>query len=311
MSLAQPLHPRTELPWLAGSEGEFPMQALLRAMLQHEAAMARSFSALGLIRKEEALSIASTCRLELLDAAQLVRETLGVGDAEPAQGERVPPVMQRLRETVALFNPQAAQEVFRMGITEALQRNALMLLTRAYARELDQHLASLVQALSQRSVEQVARVVRARERIAALVPRALGLRLATRDAAVQARATDFQTYFCAELGLSAEDAVAPPAQADDWTALGLEYCLLNRCWMGLVDDPALALDKRSRITLEAQAQRMPLDAAQWMSALPTEADHDDADFWAVVWPQWAHLTHQTASSVALLSRTMAQAGAPR
>lgn len=308
MSLAQPLHPRTEMPWLAGSEGEFPMQALLRAMLQHEAAMARSFSALGLIRKEEALSIASTCRLELLDAAQLVRETLGVGDAEPAPGERVPPVMQRLRETVALFNPAAAREVFREGITENLQRNALMLLTRSYASELDQHLATLVQALTERSVAQVGRVVRARERIAALVPRALGLRLATRDAAVQARAAEFQAHFCAELGLPAEDAAASLAQADDWTALGLEYCLLNRSWMGLVDDPALALCPRNRQLLEARAQRMPLDAAQWMSALPHEADHDEADFWAVVWPQWAHLTHQTASSVALLSRTLAKAG---
>lgn len=83
------------------------MQALLgeqgwvQAVMDFEAALVRAQARQGLIPPAAAQAIASLCRAELYDVAALVA-------ASGREGGLAPPLVRRLRENVALFDPQAA-----------------------------------------------------------------------------------------------------------------------------------------------------------------------------------------------------------
>lgn len=79
-------------------------QGLVQAVMDYEAALVRAQSRQGLIPPSAAQAIASLCRAELYDVAALVA-------ASGREGSLVSPLVRRLRENVALFDPRAAAHV--------------------------------------------------------------------------------------------------------------------------------------------------------------------------------------------------------
>lgn len=74
---------------------------VVQTMLRIEAALARAQANAGLIPADAAQSIMGTCKVELFDVPKLVRESARTRSLAT-------PLVDSLRETVALFNPQAA-----------------------------------------------------------------------------------------------------------------------------------------------------------------------------------------------------------
>ncbi len=79
-------------------------RSFFAAMLRFEAALARAQADTGLIAASAAQSIAGTCKIELFDVPKLVRESTRVRCLAT-------PLLGSLRETVALFNTDAAAVV--------------------------------------------------------------------------------------------------------------------------------------------------------------------------------------------------------
>lgn len=76
-------------------------RSFVAALLRFEAALARAQAAAGLIPESAAQSIIGTCKVELFDVGQILREG-------SRSGNIVVPLVGNLRETVALFNQEAA-----------------------------------------------------------------------------------------------------------------------------------------------------------------------------------------------------------
>ena len=82
----------------------FSERNFIDAMLRFEASLARAQAGAGLIPEAAAKSIVGTCKVELFDVAKIVRES---GRA----GSIAIPLVKSLKETVALFNKEAAAYV--------------------------------------------------------------------------------------------------------------------------------------------------------------------------------------------------------
>ena len=96
-------------------------RSLVAAMLRFEAALARAQAATGLIPEAVAQSIIGTCKVELFDVSQLLRDS-GLTGLAPA-------LVASLRETVGLFNPQAAAFVYQGSGSEDVLLSAMALQT--------------------------------------------------------------------------------------------------------------------------------------------------------------------------------------
>ncbi len=96
---------------------------LVAAMLRFEAALARAQAAVGLIPEAAALSIIGTCKVELFDAAKIVRESARAGSLAI-------PLVKSLRETVDLFNPDASKYVHLGCTSQDAIDTAMALVTR-------------------------------------------------------------------------------------------------------------------------------------------------------------------------------------
>ncbi|WP_431258816.1 lyase family protein [Roseateles chitinivorans] len=228
-------------------ESVFSPTAVVQAMMDVEAALARAAARVGLIPAPAAQAIASLCRAELYDVPALIA-------AAPHSGNLALPVVQRLRETVALFDPAAAVYVHRGASAQDLIDTAMVLRTREALRLLDDDLQQLCGQLLDlaerhvavpmlgRTMMQPAQVIslrfklmnwlmpllrsaeRLREQGQASLLLQLGGAVGTLDA-MGDRADDMQAAVAAELSLPRPD-MCWHTQRDRWLRLGLEVGLL-------------------------------------------------------------------------------------
>lgn len=264
----------------------FDNRQLLHAMLQHEAAMARSLAVLGLLPVDQAETIANTCKPVLFDADQIWREILLQSDFEQADA---PPLMLTLRESVALFNPEAAPAVFREGLGEALQDNALLMLLHAWWKSLLEALQALMRHLQKTNcpVQGLPALV---QRLDQAVHETLRLQCPTQNHLAQAQAPALLQALAAELGLPQHQGVdlLKQDQCDAWTIVGTDLILLNLCLVrisqGLKASPRDPWGK----ALQAEAQRLPLRLAQWVQERALA--QRPRNFWQAEWPLWTTMT---------------------
>lgn len=101
----------------------FSERNFLDAMLRFEASLAQAQAEAGLIPEAAARSIAGTCKVELFDVAKIVRES---GRA----GSIAIPLVKALKETVGLFNKEAAGFVHFGSTSQDVIDTALSLVTR-------------------------------------------------------------------------------------------------------------------------------------------------------------------------------------
>jgi 3-carboxy-cis,cis-muconate cycloisomerase len=101
----------------------FSERNFLEAMLHFEASLARAQASVGLIPEAAAQSIIGTCKVELFDVAKIVRES---GRA----GSIAIPLVKSLKETVGLFNKEAAGFVHFGSTSQDVIDTALALVTR-------------------------------------------------------------------------------------------------------------------------------------------------------------------------------------
>ncbi|MBB3282525.1 lyase family protein [Mitsuaria sp. BK037] len=228
-------------------ESVFSPTAVVQSMMDVEAALARAAARVGMIPAPAAQAIASLCRAELYDVPALVA-------AAPRSGNLALPVVQRLRETVALFDPSAAVYVHRGASAQDLVDTAMVLRTREALRLIDDDLQQLCARLLElaerhaavpllgRTMMQPAQVIslrfklmnwlmpllrsaeRLREQGQASLLLQLGGAVGTLDA-MGDRAEDMLAAVAAELSLPLPD-MCWHTQRDRWLRLGMEAGLL-------------------------------------------------------------------------------------
>ncbi len=115
-------------------------RAVIDAMLRVEAALARAQASVGLLPQAAAQSIIGTCKVELFDVPKLVRESV-------QSRCLATPLVKNLRETVALFNPEAADFVHFGCSDQELVDTALALVTCDVLTLIEADLAQTVHAL--------------------------------------------------------------------------------------------------------------------------------------------------------------------
>lgn len=118
----------------------FSESNFLDAMLRFEASLARAQASVGLIPEAAAQSIIGTCKVELFDVAKIERES---GRA----GSIAIPLVKSLRETVGLFNKEAAGFVHFGSTSQDVIDTALVLVTRTALRLIEADVSKAVAAL--------------------------------------------------------------------------------------------------------------------------------------------------------------------
>ncbi|MDB5932277.1 MAG: 3-carboxy-cis,cis-muconate cycloisomerase, partial [Polaromonas sp.] len=226
----------------------FSPRSFLQAMLRFEAALARAQAQAGLIPAAAAQSIAGTCKVELFDVAKMVR------DSERA-GSIAAPLVKGLKETVGLFNQEAAGFVHFGASDQDLLDTALALVTRdalALIRsDVHQAVAALLALAGRHAADPVlarplaqpspgttfglrcagwaAPLVRSLQRLELASANALSLQLggaAGTLADMQAQGPQVAAQMAAELQLKAP-LLGWHTQRDEWVALGCELGLLT------------------------------------------------------------------------------------
>ncbi|MES2530651.1 MAG: 3-carboxy-cis,cis-muconate cycloisomerase [Pseudomonadota bacterium] len=226
----------------AFSDGHF-----VDAMLRFESALAGAQAAVGLIPESAAHSIASSCKVELFDVAKIVRDSGRAGSVAI-------PLVKSLKESVALFNPDALPHVHVGATSQDVIDTAMALVTRDALAHVEADLDRAIDALLQHAAQHaatpvlartlmqpasvtsfgfkcagwVAPLVRSRERLRATAPHALRVQLGGavgtlaqmkgQGAAVRARMAE-------SLGLG-DPGATWHTQRDEWVALGCELGLL-------------------------------------------------------------------------------------
>jgi 3-carboxy-cis,cis-muconate cycloisomerase len=226
----------------------FDDAAVVQAMLDFEAALARAQAAEGLIPARAASAIEGVCKAALYDIPALIR-------AGQRAGSLAIPLVKELHKTVALHDEEAARHVHWGSTSQDVIDTGMVLATRAALRLLDdglgelcghllrlaeEHLSTPVLARTLMQPAQVtsfgfkaagwlAPLVRARAQLRAQAARALQLQLggAVGTLAVMgAHATAVAARVGAELRLRVADA-AWHTQRDEWVRLGLEVAVLG------------------------------------------------------------------------------------
>ena len=118
----------------------FSERNFLEAMLRFEASLARAQARVGLIPEAAAQSIIGTCKVELFDVAKIVRES---GRA----GSIAIPLVKSLKETVGLFNKDAAGFVHFGSTSQDVIDTALALVTRNALRLIEADVSKAASAL--------------------------------------------------------------------------------------------------------------------------------------------------------------------
>lgn len=115
-------------------------RAMVQAMMDFEAALARAQARVGVIPQAAAQAIASLCRAELYDVAGLVQ-------ASARAGSLAIPLVKKLTETVALFDPAASAYVHWGSTSQDVVDTAMVLQTRRALRLIEDDLLALCGAL--------------------------------------------------------------------------------------------------------------------------------------------------------------------
>lgn len=222
-------------------------QAMVQAMMDFEGALARAQAKVGLIPPAAAQAISSLCRAELYDVSALV-------GASARAGSLALPVIDKLTETVALFDPVAAGYVHWGSTGQDVLDSALALQTQRALRLIDVDLLRLCEGLLSlaegapatpmlaRTLMQPAQVTSLRFKamgwLAPLLRCARSLRqqaaeavllqfggLVGTQAALGEKADAVGAELARELGLQLPD-VPWQSQRDRWVRLGAELGLL-------------------------------------------------------------------------------------
>ncbi|QPF76720.1 3-carboxy-cis,cis-muconate cycloisomerase [Roseateles sp. DAIF2] len=119
-------------------------RAMVQAMMDFEAALARAQARVGLIPQAAAQAIASLCRAELYDVHALVA-------ASARAGSPAIPLVNKLTETVALFDPAAAGFVHWGSTSQDVIDTAQVLQTRRALRLIEEDLLALAGQLLDRA----------------------------------------------------------------------------------------------------------------------------------------------------------------
>lgn len=118
----------------------FDERALVQAMMDFEAALARAQARAGLIPAAAAQAIASLCRAELYDVPAIVA-------ASGRAGSLAIPLVKKLTETVGLFDPVAAGYVHWGSTSQDVIDTAMVLQTRQALRLIEGDLLKLCAGL--------------------------------------------------------------------------------------------------------------------------------------------------------------------
>ncbi|OOG47577.1 lyase family protein [Polaromonas sp. A23] len=238
----------------------FSERNFLGAMLRFEASLARAQASVGLIPEAAAQSIAGTCKVELFDVAKIVRESGRAGSITVA-------LVKNLRETVGLFNKEAAGFVHFGATSQDVIDTALALVTRRAVGliETDVHKALVaLLALARRHAADpmlarmlmqpasvtsfglkcagwAAPLLRSLQRLQTAAGNALSVQLGGSVgtfARMQGKGPQVLALMAADLQLR-----APPfawnVQRDEWVALGCELGLLVGSFGKIAKDIAL------------------------------------------------------------------------
>lgn len=226
----------------------FGERNFVAAMLRFEAALARAQAALGLIPEAAAQSIIGTCKVDLFDAAKIVRES---GRA----GSLAEPLVRSLKETVGLFNQEAVPFVHLGCTSQDVIDTAMALVTREALLMIEADVQTSIAALCQLAerhadtpclartlmqpasvtsfgftcVAWVAPLTRSMKRLRATASHALQLQLGGvvgTLSQMQGRGPEVAARMAAELQLGVPQA-AWHTQRDEWVALGCELGLLS------------------------------------------------------------------------------------
>lgn len=115
-------------------------RSFIVALLRFEAALARAQATTGLIAEGVAQSIIGTCKVDLFDVGQILRDGGRGGNVAVS-------LVGSLRETVSLFNPEAAASVHRGCSYHDAMETAKALVTRSVLDRIESDLVSATQAL--------------------------------------------------------------------------------------------------------------------------------------------------------------------
>ncbi len=238
----------------------FSERNFVEAMLRFEASLARAQASAGLIPEAAAQSIIGTCKVDLFDVARMVRDS---GRA----GSIAIPLVKSLKETVALFNPDAERFVHFGSTSQDVIDTALALVTRdalalieADVRRAASALVALamhhadvpvlartlmqpasVTSFGLKCAQWAAPLVRSLQRLELAGGRALSVQLGGvvgTLAQMGGCGEEVRKLMAADLELHAPDS-AWHTQRDEWVALGCELGLLVGSLAKIAKDIAL------------------------------------------------------------------------
>lgn len=255
----------------------FSERALVAAMLRQEEALAQAQAHLGLMAAHDAQSIISTCKVDLFDVPQIIRDSRLTASTSNAE----PPIIKSLRDSVRLFNPQAAAAVYRLGQAQDLLDNALALLTQDVLATLHADVMARAQHAD------AAALLQSWQRVQLAASQALCLRWRVRDDDVVFPLPEVQQEVSKLLGLP----VTPVSARDAWMSLGAELGVLALC--------AQCLTAGQDASMRHAPSRTPLWVAQWLTELSSSAGAGEVqrDFWQIGFPLWSTLVMHAVQSV--------------
>lgn len=236
--------------FLSTSQGldAFGDKNFVAAMLRFEAALTRAQAQVGLVPQAAAHSIIGTCKVDLFDTQKIVRDSARAGSLAI-------PMVKALKETVALFNPDAVAYVHLGSTSQDVIDTAMALIAKDLLAviEADLHACAIaLLTLSERYADTpmlartlmqpasvtsfglkcanwAAPLVRSLGRIRAAKARALQVQLGGAVGTLsrmQGKGAEVTQLVASELGLSAP--AAPwHTQRDEWVALACELGLMT------------------------------------------------------------------------------------
>jgi 3-carboxy-cis,cis-muconate cycloisomerase len=233
---------------------------MLEAMLCFEAALARAQADVGLIAQTSAQSIIGTCKVDLFDVPKIVREGARLDGIATS-------LIQSLKETVGLFNPQAAAFVHFGAGHQDLVDTALVLVTREVlqlvASDLERAIDALfvlarlhagdavlarmglqpvgVTSFGLKCVQWAAPLVRSQLRLQSVASNALRVQLGGAVGTLfemKGKGAQVMALMAADLQLK-ESPLAWHTQRDEWLALACELGLLVGSLGKIANDMAL------------------------------------------------------------------------
>lgn len=306
-------------------------QSFIAAMLRFEAALARAQAQAELISQSAAQSIIGTCKVDLFDVPKLVRESTRARCMAS-------PLIKSLRETVGLFNAQAADFVHFGCSNQDVIDSALAIVTRQVLdlvqADLNLIVGRLLELAQRHAADPVlarapwqssaissfgwicsqwaAPLARSRQRLQQRAAQGLCLQLGGAlgtCAEMQDKGALVARLMASELGLTAPD-VSWQTQRDEQVALACELGLLvgslgriakDSAHMAHAENAELSAQPAETHVVLAAAQRVPQHVATLMRTLAQEQEHE-LDHWQAALAEWPALLMSThAATRAMLN----------